>query len=202
MNLTKREKNIFKLALIFTGVFVAVAVVATVVLVVVFENNPETEQSLLNYINELFAAVDIIDEQGKINFSLLFANNLSASLYIIGYGLIPFLFLPIFAVLLNAAIVGIVGALSLSSGLSVVAFVMGILPHGIFEIPAICLAAALGCTLCKDIMNVVLNTKERPPFKSLVYEKLKLLALIVIPLLLVAAVIEAYVTANIMMLFI
>ncbi len=202
MNLTQREKNICKLALIFSGAFVVVAVVVEAVLFLVFQTNPELEQSLINYINELFAAVDIIDEQGNIKFPMLFANNLSASFYIIGYGVIPFLFLPIFAALLNAVVVGIVGALSLSSGLSVVAFAMGILPHGIFEIPAICLACAIGCYLCKDIMNVVLNAKERTPFKTLAYEKLKLLALVVIPLLLIAALIETYITPSILMLFI
>ncbi len=202
MVISLREQFIVKLSSIYSLGFVVVSLVVQVSATAIFNANPEALETVQGYINGLFDSLGVVDETGNISFSGLFANNLRAAMFMVIYGAIPFLFLPVYTIIFNAAIVGVVVALMHSLELPVLAIFMGIIPHGIFEIPAICIAATLGTILCKDIIDIILNKKQRLPFKSLVYEKLKVFALAVVPLLLIAAFVEAYITPTVMMMFV
>jgi stage II sporulation protein M len=76
-------------------------------------------------------------------FLFIFWNNVSKSLLIIGLGVF-FGILPLFFLLANGLLLGY---LLLVQADSVMLLIKGILPHGIIEIPAIILAAALGLRL-------------------------------------------------------
>lgn len=78
-------------------------------------------------------------------FFKIFTNNLLASLRLIGFGVL-FGVIPLFGMITNGLIVGYVLALaSQSTGTNpLVLFVTTLLPHGVFELPAIFIAAALG----------------------------------------------------------
>ncbi len=71
-----------------------------------------------------------------------------------------------------------------------------ILPHGIFEIPAIIIAGAAGFKIPYEIVRYLAGKKEQPLTKQDIKEYLTL-ALISIILIVIAAFVEAYVTPKI-----
>ena len=140
--------------------------------------------------------------QANQHFSALFIfdNNLRAILLVFLGGIISFSVLGMIAYLINVSLVGVVlGAIKLIGYSPGLLFAAGLLPHGIFEIPALMLASAVGLR-----MGVVLVTPQ--PGKSMgqvVFELLadwsKVLLGVVVPLLAIAALIEAYITPAILL---
>ena len=132
---------------------------------------------------------------GKVSAIGLIRNNITACLVMVLLGLIPYLFLPYVSLIINGAVIGaalgmIVAKLGMGGYL---AFILSVVPHGIFEIPAIVLSFALGVSVCKylmDKMNKVPTTTGKTFFLNLS----KMFFLVIVPLLLVAGVVEAYVT--------
>ena len=66
----------------------------------------------------------------------LFFNNVTASLLAMLYGLIPFVPLSALALGTNALLLGAFAALYQHHGIGLGVYFIGILPHGIFELPA------------------------------------------------------------------
>ena len=90
----------------------------------------------------------------------LFGNNVRASAVSILYGFIPFLYLTALALGTNALILGVFAAYYVNNGVSLLVYLAGILPHGIFELTALMLAFAGGFLLCRQITQYVRsNTK-------------------------------------------
>ncbi len=79
---------------------------------------------------------------------------------------------------------------------SINAFLILVLPHGIFEIPAIIIAGAAGFKIPYEIVRYLAGKKEQPLTKEDIKEYLTL-ALISIILIVIAAWIEANVTLKI-----
>ena len=71
-----------------------------------------------------------------------------------------------------------------------------IIPHGIFEIPAIIIAGAAGFKIPYEIIRYLAGKKEQPLTKEDIKEYLTL-ALISIILIVIAAFVEAYITLKI-----
>ncbi|MFA4952863.1 MAG: stage II sporulation protein M [Candidatus Pacearchaeota archaeon] len=113
----------------------------------------------------------------------LFNNNLQASFI----GMIFGIFLGIFPVLVAAAngyLVGFVGALSVNeNGFSVL---LNLLPHGIFELPAVFISLGLGV----KIGTFIFQNKKLKYFKNYFWSSLRVFVFIVLPLLIIAAIIE------------
>ena len=105
-----------------------------------------------------------LEIEGRISPLLLLANNLIASAEGMLLGLIPFLFLA------------------------------GILPHGIFELPALLLAGAMGVRLCLEMIRWVLRKPCTHTFPELLMETARFFLLIVTPLLVLAGLAEGYLT--------
>ena len=82
----------------------------------------------------------------------LFFNNVTASLLSMLYGLIPFVPLSALALGTNALLLGAFAALYQHHGIGLGVYFIGILPHGIFELPALILSAkgamCLSCAAC------------------------------------------------------
>ena len=112
-------------------------------------------------------------------------------------GLIPFLFLPLLALLSNAAVLGAVSGTMLGFGMEASWLIAGILPHGIFELPALLLSFALGFTLCRKLTARIFRRKNARPLKAIGYTLL-MTCLFILPLLAVAAAIESWVTPDVM----
>ena len=158
---------------------------------------PDIPVSVISAFNEDIAGSGIVQEDGSFNVVALFTNNLRAMVLGVLYGFIPFLYLPALALGVNAAILGMLASLIDGQWLLLAA---GILPHGIFELPALFLSLAAGLCLCKNI-NVYIRKNEKGVMKPLLLNILRVVVLLVLPLLVIAAVMETYVTPALMQLF-
>ena len=157
---------------------------------------PDIPVSVISAFNEDIAGSGIVQEDGSFNVLALFTNNLRAMVLGVLYGFIPFLYLPALALGVNAAILGMLASLIDGQWLLLAA---GILPHGIFELPALFLSLAAGLCLCKNI-NVYIRKNEKGVMKPLLLNILRVVVLLVLPLLVIAAVMETYVTPALMQL--
>ncbi|ULL13422.1 stage II sporulation protein M [Paenibacillus sp. H1-7] len=131
-------------------------------------------------------------------FWLIFWNNISKSLLVIGVGAF-FGVIPLFFLIANGLILGYVIAVSAQQQ-SVLFVIKGILPHGILEIPAVVFACAFGLRMGVLVMKSLWGLVN--PTRSLVYkEEFRSFAKALIPVfviiiitLTVAALIESTVT--------
>ena len=139
-------------------------------------------------------------EDGSISASMLFSNNVQAAFSAVIYGFIPFVKLPALALGVNAIMLGAFASYYLHNGISLVLYLASLIPHGIFEIPAIIYAIALGIYLC-DQVNTRLRTKKKGLVFKAWFDISRVLVFRVIPLLLMASLVEAYITPVIAGLF-
>lgn len=159
---------------------------------------PEIPAAILTYFNEVVADSGIVRDDGSFSALALFGNNLRAMVLSTLYGFIPFLYLPALSMGVNAILLGMVASSVNGQWLLLAA---GILPHGIFELPALCLSLAAGLCLCQNI-NRYIRKNEKGLMKPLLLNILRVTGLVVIPLLVVAAIMESYVTPAVMQLFV
>lgn len=176
----ERAKEYFTL---LTAAFIAAVVVGSAVALV-----------LPNESMELFRAIgrsisDKVSMDSPVHtFLSIYLNNLgvATSAYALGiiFGIVSWL-----VVLFNGFVLGLVVTLVVSKGIiDPVRALLAILPHGVFEIPAIILSATAGMLLYRGTLK-----KEG---LDLVYSSLRLYALSAAVLLL-AAFIEAFVTPKV-----
>ena len=158
---------------------------------------PEIPAAILTYFNEVVADSGIVRDDGSFSALALFGNNLRAMVLSTLYGFIPFLYLPALSMGVNAILLGMVASSVNGQWLLLAA---GILPHGIFELPALCLSLAAGLCLCQNI-NRYIRKNEKGIMTPLLLNILRVTGLVVIPLLVVAAIMESYVTPAVMQLF-
>lgn len=159
---------------------------------------PEIPATVLTYFNEVVADSGIVRDDGSFSALALFGNNLRAMVLSTLYGFIPFLYLPALSMGVNAILLGMVASSVNGQWLLLAA---GILPHGIFELPALCLSLAAGLCLCQNI-NRYIRKNEKGIMTPLLLNILRVTGLVVIPLLVVAAIMESYVTPAVMQLFV
>ena len=159
---------------------------------------PEIPATILTYFNEVVADSGIVRDDGSFSAPALFGNNLRAMVLSTLYGFIPFLYLPALSMGVNAILLGMVASSVNGQWLLLAA---GILPHGIVELPALCLSLAAGLCLCQNI-NRYIRKNEKGIMKPLLLNILRVTGLVVIPLLVVAAIMESYVTPAVMQLFV
>lgn len=159
---------------------------------------PEISATILTYFNEVVADSGIVRDDGSFSALALFGNNLRAMVLSTLYGFIPFLYLPALSMGINAILLGMVASSVNGQWLLLAA---GILPHGIFELPALCLSLAAGLCLCQNI-NRYIRKNEKGIMTPLLLNILRVTGLVVIPLLVVAAIMESYVTPAVMQLFV
>ena len=126
--------------------------------------------------------------------STLFFNNITASLLSMLYGLIPFLPLSALALGTNALMLGSFAAVYQQQGIGLGVYFLGILPHGIFELAALILSCALGLLLCRTGTDRLRSKDGSAPFFPRVLDCLRVFLFAAVPLLLIAALVESYVT--------
>ena len=135
----------------------------------------------------------VMGEDGTIHLPALLYNNLRASVFTICYGFIPMLFLPALSLGINALLLGFFAAYYYINGMSMLFFFAAIIPHGIFEIPALVLSIALGLYLCRIITNYVRHN-EKGIVRTALYHILRVFVLRAVPLFAIASVVESYIT--------
>ena len=156
---------------------------------------PEQVDEILAQLGESFESQGLtFDSSARETMIALFVNNTRVTLLAFLLGMIP-LFIPYVFVVINAAVIGLVAMLVGFAGESVIrVIVLGILPHGITEISAILLGAAMGLSLNRYIWKKLRGKETDVTFKALFVAGVKTFLVIAVPLLAISAIIEAYVT--------
>lgn len=158
------------------------------------EQAVRTMESFMNQISES----GVVTEEGALSVFALLMNNWRAMLISAAYGFIPFLFLPVLSLLMNGMLLGLLAAIFAAGDASLLVYLAGILPHGIFEIPALILSIACGVYLCRNMCRMVVSSPDREPLPELLEKLLRVIVLAVAPLTMAAAFVECYVTPVIM----
>lgn len=138
--------------------------------------------------------------RGKITAPFLFLNNTRATLSIFVFGSFSFGVIGVALYMLNVGLIGGLYALLKLLGMNPLSiFVAGVLPHGMFEIPALILGSA--ATLYFGVTLVTPQTGQSmgEVILGLLADWAKIFIGFVLPLLAVAALIEAYLTPVLLM---
>lgn len=155
---------------------------------------PDLRETMVSRAVSTINSMAVTDENGALSALALFVNNFRACGVIMFYGMIPFILLPALSLGVNAMLLGVLGAWYMADGLPMAAYFAALIPHGIFELPALISAFAVGLYACGQTTGLV---RRREGCRS-VLECMMLIArtmvLIQLPLLAVSALIEAYVT--------
>ncbi|MDD6604537.1 MAG: stage II sporulation protein M [Oscillospiraceae bacterium] len=163
---------------------------------------PALRDSLLSMVLSSMESMGIVNEDGSLSALALFSNNLRATVFIMVYGLVPFIQLPALALGVNTMALGVLASWYIAQGYSIVAFLAAVLPHGLAEFPALILAFGVGLYVCGQVTRRLFRRDESALhiWDCLVLIS-RMLLLVLIPLLAVAAILEAYVTPLVAALF-
>ena len=137
--------------------------------------------NILIFIEKLIERTEGMGHLELLKF--IFFNNLQTSFFAMVVGVL-FAVFPLFAIITNGYLLGFVSWLSVKA--AGVFVLWKLLPHGIFELPAIFFACGLGLRLGAYIFR-----NDERPFKEIFIESLKAFLFIILPLLILAAIIEA-----------
>ena len=139
----------------------------------------------------------VTDESGNLSALAVFVSNLQATTFIKLYGLLPFVQLPAMALGLNAVLLGWLAAVYVRNGLSLALYLAALIPHAIFELPAMMLAFGVGLYTCGQLTRRLRGNEETRSVTGCLSLMGQTLLLALAPLLLAAAFVEAYVTPAI-----
>ena len=128
-----------------------------------------------------------------------FIQNSRANLFVIISGLIPFLFIPVIIMIFNSIVNGFaIGAFALVYKLSFFkSFLVGIAPHGILEYAINILGFALGIILCKQMISGIKTKNIITTMSYYILNSLRVYILIILPILLIAGIIESSITPKV-----
>lgn len=139
------------------------------------------------------ADLGIVQDDGSLQFLGLFSNNFQAMLTGVIYGLVPVIYLPALPLGINASLLGLFAAYYIHHDVSLLYYLVSILPHGIFELPALVISLSVGMHLCRCTTRAVFK-KEQGQVVPALKDAAREIIMVVLPLLLIAAVVESYVT--------
>ena len=129
----------------------------------------------------------------------IFENNAFGCFISIALGPIFGLY-PAFFIASNGVIIGVALGMVISKYgivLGVLVFVLGLLPHGIFELTAVFMSAAMGIKLFYDLVRSVIKS-DLNILKNSVLETIQMYIFWILPILLVAAFVEVFVTGALL----
>lgn len=157
------------------------------------------EKEMQEVLNRTAAALS--SGMGLSGFSLfyfIFENNVTTLFYAL-LASVVFGLSSVTMIIVNGIIAGVFMILVVKKT-SFLVFIMGIVPHGIFEIPAAVISSSMGM---KIGWTVILKLRRKKvSIGNEIYSALKYFFLIVVPLLFIAAIIEAFVTLTLISLVI
>lgn len=153
---------------------------------------PEQRSFLVEQMLSTLGGMNITDKAGNISALALFLHNVESCAFIMVYGLIPFIRLPALALGVNAMLLGVMAAWYLAEGISV--YLAALLPHAVFELPALFLAFGMGLYACGQLTRRCRGDRDARNLWNCLVLMSRMLLLALIPLLAAAALIEAYIT--------
>lgn len=155
---------------------------------------------LAEFQERLLRASDLSEFGGEMTPSYLFLHNLQATLVIGFLGFFSFGVLGVILYLVNLSVIGVLlGAFELLGYAPLPLLIAGILPHGVFEIPAL----ILSCAAVLHIGLVLVTPQAGRTIGDVLLEALadwaRVALGLVLPLLAIAAIIESKVTPQLLM---
>jgi stage II sporulation protein M len=157
--------------------------------------SPDASKSLLSGLQS--KAETLADQPPLLMMLGIFFNNAAGAIMAMLFGLAAGLF-TVFFVITNGMVIGIVleimvSKLGAAGGAAL--FVAGILPHGIFELPAVFLSTAIGLRLGYEALRSLIKRKDTVTPE--LAKGLMIFFFWILPILFVAAVVETFVTGAI-----
>jgi len=163
-------------------IYIIIAIFLFFVLIGFFIPAPESlAEQILRFIEELLEKTSGMSQGELIRF--IFLNNIQSSFFGMIFGVILGIF-PVITMIANGYLLGFVASLSVKSGGVLV--LLRLLPHGIFELPAIFISLGIGLRLG----TFIFQKKIVKSFRDYLLNSLRVFLFIVIPLLIIAALIE------------
>ena len=169
-----------------------------------FVNNPVQSQKKFIDLQKILLEKIPMRATGFKLCLAIFLNNLKVSLFSILFGLIPFIFVPILGAIANGFSIGIITSASYIKGFKLgPIFLFAIVPHAVLELPSILYAVSIGIFLSLQISKRILLgfDSSNEPFFLILKRIFKTWVGVIIPLLLVAAIIETFVTPFLVKIF-
>lgn len=137
--------------------------------------------TIMNYIRDILGQTSNLSPLQLIVF--IISNNIQSTFLSIFLGIILGIF-PIVSTLINGYVLGFVSLLSVNNG--GILTLWKLFPHGIFELPAVFISLGLGMKLGMFIFK----KDKLKHFRDYMTNSLRVFLLIVIPLLIIAGIIE------------
>ncbi len=163
-------------------IYLIVAVFFIFVLIGFFIPAPDAlAKQILEFIEELLEKTQGMSQWGLVKF--IFFNNLQSSFYGMIFGVLLGIF-PMIATIANGYVLGFVASMSVESGGFLILW--KILPDGNFELPVIFISLGLGL----KFGTFISQKRKLESFKEFFWNSLRVFLLIVIPLLVIAGIIE------------
>ena len=142
---------------------------------------------------------DFASMSGHFSAPFLFLNNTRSMVVIFLAGMVSFSVLGVLFYMINVALIGGVYAMFELLGLSPLPiFAAGVLPHGIFELPALLFGSAMVLYIGAVLVTPQRGKSIGEVIIALIADWFKVYVGLIVPLLAVAALIEAYVTPVIL----
>ena len=164
---------------------------------VIAKASPENLEKLETGIRQM---PDLSNLQGSVNAPFLFMNNTRAVALMFLAGLVSFGVLGILLYMVNIGLIGGLFALFELLGMHPwPMFLAGVVPHGIFEIPALMIGSAIVLYMGATLVTPQTGKSMGEVILELLADWVKIFLGVVVPLLAIAAVIEAYVTPGLLL---
>jgi len=162
--------------------------------------SPEDIAELQKNIGEVGEIPDLSNLQEHLNAPFLFLNNTRAVAFIFLAGVVSFSVLGILLYMVNIALIGGIYALLELLGVNPLPiFIAGVAPHGVFEIPALMIGSAVVLYFGAVIVTPQAGKSMGEVILELLADWAKIFIGLVVPLLAIAAVIEAYISPSLLL---
>jgi len=152
------------------------------------QNFPEETQQIIEELKSFFSGSEEMTNWQM--FLFIFENNVIKLFTVILLGIFAGL-IPLLSLWGNGMILGIFAQI-VSNELSWSFLALGILPHGIIEIPVLILSAAIGIRIGKLAIWRIFGRHRN--FRKEFTKAIKFYIVVLVPLLFIAALIEAFIT--------
>jgi stage II sporulation protein M len=154
-------------------------------------------EAVATFLDTLFENFTSIGTAGPVTlFLLIFLNNTVKTFFMMLLGIL-FGIAPLFFLFSNGFVIGVV-VYALLQEMSITSVLIGLLPHGVIELPVLLLTAALGLWLGSRF-SLYLRHKE--PLTQPLRKVLYVYGYICIPLFFFAAFVEVFVTDPLLTIF-
>ena len=156
------------------GLFVLFALISFI-----FPTPAEISNIIYQFIEDIVLKIENMNAIQLVGF--IFWNNIKSAfmIFILGLG---FGIFPISAAIINGYLIGFVARETVA--VEGIFILWRLFPHGIFELPAILIAIGLGLKLGRGVLG------KRDNFKQVFIKSFKVFVFVVLPLLIIAAIIE------------